>query len=361
MLVGADRVAANGDTANKVGTYPLAVLAARHGIPFYVCAPTQLGRPRDAGRLRDRHRGARRRRGPRVPRRAHRPARHRRAQPRLRRHAGRAHHRHRHRGGRPAAARSSPPARRHRACARALGVDARLPRDPAGTGRRTGTGRRATSAADADRRARQRSATDGHRRRRPARLDRHPRDDRQGPPALLPRARPAVCRLRHLRPRGARVRAHPLGDRLRRRRADRARARVQRPDPAAALRDGQRGRHRGDPARPDPAARRLRRRADHGPARDRDRLPRRPGPVDGPDVGRPGAVPSVPGDGPAAPAGRDRRAQPALPARLRVVAAVDRDRRRASTTACASTASWSRPRAPTWSARERGWRSSATS
>ena len=39
VLVGADRVAANGDTANKVGTYPLAVLAARHGIPFYVCAP----------------------------------------------------------------------------------------------------------------------------------------------------------------------------------------------------------------------------------------------------------------------------------------------------------------------------------
>ncbi len=40
ILVGGDRVAANGDTANKVGTYPLAVLAARHGIPFYVCAPT---------------------------------------------------------------------------------------------------------------------------------------------------------------------------------------------------------------------------------------------------------------------------------------------------------------------------------
>lgn len=40
VLVGADRVAANGDTANKVGTYPLAVLAARHGIPFYVCVPT---------------------------------------------------------------------------------------------------------------------------------------------------------------------------------------------------------------------------------------------------------------------------------------------------------------------------------
>ena len=40
VLVGADRIAANGDTANKVGTYPLAVLAAHHGIPFYVVAPT---------------------------------------------------------------------------------------------------------------------------------------------------------------------------------------------------------------------------------------------------------------------------------------------------------------------------------
>jgi methylthioribose-1-phosphate isomerase len=40
VLVGADRVAANGDTANKIGTYPLAVLAARHGVPFYVVAPT---------------------------------------------------------------------------------------------------------------------------------------------------------------------------------------------------------------------------------------------------------------------------------------------------------------------------------
>jgi methylthioribose-1-phosphate isomerase len=39
VLVGADRIAANGDTANKIGTYPLAVLAARHGVPFFVCAP----------------------------------------------------------------------------------------------------------------------------------------------------------------------------------------------------------------------------------------------------------------------------------------------------------------------------------
>jgi methylthioribose-1-phosphate isomerase len=40
VLVGADRIAANGDTANKVGTYPLAVLARHHGLPFYVVAPT---------------------------------------------------------------------------------------------------------------------------------------------------------------------------------------------------------------------------------------------------------------------------------------------------------------------------------
>jgi len=39
VLVGATRIAANGDTANEIGTYPLAVLAARHGVPFYVCAP----------------------------------------------------------------------------------------------------------------------------------------------------------------------------------------------------------------------------------------------------------------------------------------------------------------------------------
>lgn len=39
VIVGADRIAANGDTANKVGTYPLAILAHQHGIPFYVAAP----------------------------------------------------------------------------------------------------------------------------------------------------------------------------------------------------------------------------------------------------------------------------------------------------------------------------------
>ncbi len=40
VVTGADRIAANGDTANKIGTYSLAVLAAHHGIPVYVLAPT---------------------------------------------------------------------------------------------------------------------------------------------------------------------------------------------------------------------------------------------------------------------------------------------------------------------------------
>ena len=40
VVVGADRVAANGDVANKIGTYTVAVLAKEHGIPFYVAAPT---------------------------------------------------------------------------------------------------------------------------------------------------------------------------------------------------------------------------------------------------------------------------------------------------------------------------------
>jgi methylthioribose-1-phosphate isomerase len=40
IVTGADRIAANGDTANKIGTYSLAVLAKHHGIPFYVVAPS---------------------------------------------------------------------------------------------------------------------------------------------------------------------------------------------------------------------------------------------------------------------------------------------------------------------------------
>ena len=40
VVVGADRVAANGDVANKIGTYTVAVLAREHEVPFYVAAPT---------------------------------------------------------------------------------------------------------------------------------------------------------------------------------------------------------------------------------------------------------------------------------------------------------------------------------
>src|SRR5438445_1075440 len=52
VVTGADRIAANGDTANKIGTYGLAVLAAHHGIPLYVVAPTStvdLATPTAAG------------------------------------------------------------------------------------------------------------------------------------------------------------------------------------------------------------------------------------------------------------------------------------------------------------------------
>jgi methylthioribose-1-phosphate isomerase len=45
VVTGADRIAANGDTANKIGTYGLAVLARHHGIPLYVVAPTSTVDP----------------------------------------------------------------------------------------------------------------------------------------------------------------------------------------------------------------------------------------------------------------------------------------------------------------------------
>ena len=76
VVVGADRIAANGDVANKIGTYSLAVLAKENGVPFYVAAPTttvDLACPDGAS---DPDRGARRRRGPvvRGPLRSLRPA-----------------------------------------------------------------------------------------------------------------------------------------------------------------------------------------------------------------------------------------------------------------------------------------------
>jgi len=48
VIVGSDRIAANGDVANKIGTYTVAVLARRHGVPFYVAAPLSTVDPRTA-------------------------------------------------------------------------------------------------------------------------------------------------------------------------------------------------------------------------------------------------------------------------------------------------------------------------
>ena len=100
VVVGADRVAANGDVANKIGTYPLALAAARAGVPFVVVGAGVDRRRGHAGRRRHRDRGPGRatrcsRRRPAAGARR-RPG----GQPGLRRDAGRSGHRHRHRAPR---------------------------------------------------------------------------------------------------------------------------------------------------------------------------------------------------------------------------------------------------------------------
>ena len=62
VVVGADRIARNGDTANKIGTYGIAVLAREHKIPFYVAAPISTLDLSIASGERDPYRGALRRR-----------------------------------------------------------------------------------------------------------------------------------------------------------------------------------------------------------------------------------------------------------------------------------------------------------
>ena len=84
VIVGADRIAANGDTANKIGTYGLAVLARAHGIPFYVAAPLSTIDPALAGRRGDPDRGAKPGRGDPLRRRPDGPGRGRRLESRLR-------------------------------------------------------------------------------------------------------------------------------------------------------------------------------------------------------------------------------------------------------------------------------------
>ena len=68
VVVGADRIAANGDVANKIGTYQVAVLAHANRVPFYVAAPVSTFDPDAGERGRDPDRGAR------TPRRSRTPA-----------------------------------------------------------------------------------------------------------------------------------------------------------------------------------------------------------------------------------------------------------------------------------------------
>ena len=58
VVTGADRIAANGDTANKIGTYALAVLARHHRMPFYIAAPFSTIDPATADRRGDSHRAS---------------------------------------------------------------------------------------------------------------------------------------------------------------------------------------------------------------------------------------------------------------------------------------------------------------
>ena len=110
VIVGADRIAANGDVANKIGTYPLALAAARAGIPFVVAAPESTIDPatpsgddieieeRDGDEVLGRRRPAGRARGIAG------------AEPGVRRHAGRPRHGDRHRAPRdPPGARARRP------------------------------------------------------------------------------------------------------------------------------------------------------------------------------------------------------------------------------------------------------------
>ena len=101
VIVGCDRVAANGDVANKIGTYALAIAARHHGVPFYVAGPRSTLDAATATGAADRDRAARRGRGARGrrPRRDDRGL-----EPCLRRDPRRAHHRPDHRRGRAARA-----------------------------------------------------------------------------------------------------------------------------------------------------------------------------------------------------------------------------------------------------------------
>ena len=126
VIVGADRIAANGDTANKIGTYTVAVLAREHGIPFYVAAPfstIDLETP-DGSRIPIEQRAAARGDAHRRHARS-RPSGVRVEQSGLRRHPGALHRRHHHRTRhRPGALRRvDPPVVRDRCGGACFAVD----------------------------------------------------------------------------------------------------------------------------------------------------------------------------------------------------------------------------------------------
>src|SRR5579862_6860389 len=165
-----------------------------------------------------------------------------------------------------------------------------------------------------------------HRRLSPGYRSRHPDDHRPGPAPPVPRAGSVVRRLRDLRPRRPRVHPDPLGRRLRRDGPGGRSARIRRVVAPAPIRDGPQRRDRGRPARPGQAPGGLCRRAAHGAARRRGELQGGSRAPDGPDVGRSLHVPAVSRRYPPAPADRGRRAEPAVPAGLRLVARLGRDR-----------------------------------
>ena len=100
VVVGADRIAANGDVANKIGTYSVAVLARENGVPFYVAAPVSTLDLTLASGDADSHRAARRRRGDARVRASGRARRHARREPGLRRDPEPLRDRHHHRARR---------------------------------------------------------------------------------------------------------------------------------------------------------------------------------------------------------------------------------------------------------------------
>ena len=188
VLTGADRIAANGDTANKIGTYALAVLAGHHGAPVLRRRADLDRRPRDALGRRDPDRGAERRRGDRALRRA---------EPRLRRDARRADRRDRD------GARRAPASLR--GVARAAAGRRHDPRSPSREG--DGDGRRARHAPP---------AADGL----PAEADDAGRQPAGPPPPPEPAPPPRDRGRRHQPPRGARDDPELLRRRLEPRPAD---------------------------------------------------------------------------------------------------------------------------------------------